>query len=78
MKSVYLNVKISANAQKTALKGKLCNGALKISIAAPPEKGKANAALIKFLAKHFSVAPQNISISRGTTSPLKLIKIVYD
>ncbi|MBI5152282.1 DUF167 domain-containing protein [Candidatus Peregrinibacteria bacterium] len=78
MKPVYLNIKISAGAQKTALKGKLSNGTLKISIAAPPEKGKANAALIKFLASHFHVAPQRISIERGANNPLKLIKIVYD
>lgn len=78
MKSVFLKVKVSAGAKKTEIKGKMADGVLRISITAPPEKNKANTALIKFLAAHFNTAPRNISIERGITSPSKLIKIIYD
>ena len=42
---------------------------------APPEKGKANAELIKFLSKTFNIKRDKISIISGKTDRLKLIKI---
>lgn len=50
----------------------------KIRIKAPPEKGRANKELIKFLSRHFDTPKQNISIISGHTTPLKLIKIHYN
>lgn len=48
---------------------------LKIKIAAVPEKGKANKALIKFLAKKLGTKPQQIDIISGQTNPVKKIRI---
>jgi uncharacterized protein len=48
---------------------------LKIKLKAAPEKGKANAELIKFLAKHFKTAKSNINIIKGKTSKNKVIEI---
>ena len=48
---------------------------LKIKLKAVPEKGKANAELIKFLAKHFKTAKSNINIIKGKTGRNKLIEI---
>jgi len=53
----------------------MADGTLKIRIAAPPEKGKANTELIKFLSKHFDLPKNQITIISGKTEPLKLIKI---
>lgn len=47
----------------------------KIRIKAAPEKGKANAELIKFLAKEFKTQKENIEIISGKTDRIKLIKI---
>ena len=38
---------------------------LKIATSAPPEKGKANAAIARVLAKALSVAPRTVSIVAG-------------
>lgn len=38
---------------------------LRVKVTAAPEKGKANAALLKFLAKEWSVAPSRLSIVSG-------------
>ena len=48
---------------------------LKIKLKATPEKGKANAELIKFLAKHFKGAKSNINIIKGKTGRNKIVEI---
>jgi len=48
---------------------------LKIKLKATPEKGKANAELIKFLAKHFKTAKSNIQIIKGETGRNKIVEI---
>ena len=53
----------------------LLDGMLKIKIAAPPEKGKANQCLIKFLAKTLDVHKNTIQIISGQTNPVKQIQI---
>lgn len=48
---------------------------LKIRVAAPPQKGKANKELIKFLAKELNIANNDIEIIKGLTSSRKKILI---
>ncbi|MBS0470099.1 MAG: DUF167 domain-containing protein [Proteobacteria bacterium] len=48
---------------------------LKARVAAPPEDGKANAALIALLAKSLGVAKSSIAIVAGDTARLKTIAI---
>jgi uncharacterized protein (TIGR00251 family) len=50
---------------------------IKIAIAAPPEGGKANAALIKFLAQEFEVPASNVQIVSGQTARMKLVQISF-
>ena len=44
-----LRVKVIPRSAKTEIVGEMADGTLKIKIAAPPEKGKANEELIRFL-----------------------------
>ena len=46
-----------------------------IAVTAPPVDGKANKALIKFLAEVLDVAKSSITILRGQTSRIKLVEI---
>lgn len=48
---------------------------LKIRIKALPIEGQANAALIKLLAKHYDVAPSQITIIAGKQSRYKTVAI---
>lgn len=48
---------------------------LKISVIAPPEKGKANAELIKFLAKRLKIAKSDFTILSGELDRYKKIFI---
>ncbi len=68
-------VRAQASARHTELAEILEDDSVKIRIAAPPEGGKANAALIKFLAKEFGVPKTNVEIVSGATARIKLIRI---
>jgi len=46
-----------------------------VSVKAPPVDGKANAAIIKLLAKHFDISPSLIEIISGYMAKVKVIKI---
>lgn len=72
---MYLQIKVIPKSPKTEFVEKMADGTLKIRIAAPPEKGKANAELIKFLAKEFSCPKDQIKIISGQTDQRKLISI---
>jgi len=71
---VILIVKIIPNASKNSLEG-FQEGILKIKIQASPDKGKANEALVEFLAETLEVPKREIRILSGHTSRLKKIDI---
>jgi len=51
------------------------DGMLKIKVAAPPEKGKANQCLLKFLARVLNVKKNALNIIAGQTSPIKRVQV---
>lgn len=51
------------------------NGELKIKIAAPPDKGQANDALIAFLADCLDISKSSITLLRGDTARHKRLQI---
>jgi len=51
---------------------------LKVRVAAPPEAGKANKALIALIAETFGVSRSAVTIAGGETARLKLIDIAGD
>lgn len=72
---MIIDVKVIPRAAKSELAGVLADGTLKIRIAAAPEKGKANDALIAFLAAHYGVARSSIKIISGHASSRKRVEI---
>jgi uncharacterized protein (TIGR00251 family) len=48
---------------------------MKIRLAAPPVEGKANAALIEFLAGHYGVPRRKVRIASGLKSRMKRVVI---
>ena len=54
----------------------LLGGMLKIKVSAPPEKGKANQCLVRFIAHRLGVKKNAVSIITGTTSSLKRVQIL--
>ncbi|MGB2984455.1 MAG: DUF167 domain-containing protein [Phycisphaerae bacterium] len=72
--AVLLPVKIVPGASRTRYVGEWGERA-KLAVAAPPEKGKANKALISFLAKLLAVRKSNVTVVAGRTSSVKIIRI---
>ena len=73
---VIFTVKVRPQAQRTQVTGQLADGTIKIDLAAVPEDGKANAELIKFLAKEFDVPRSSVELIAGQTSRKKVMKIM--
>ena len=67
-------LRVQLNAARNELVG-FANGVLKIKVAAPPVKGKANEALIAFLSKVLGISKGSLSIVSGHTSRNKVIAI---
>ncbi len=51
------------------------DGVLRVKIAAPPVKGKANRELVDFLSKRLGVSKGSITIEKGLTSRRKVVAI---
>ncbi|MBS0425250.1 MAG: YggU family protein [Proteobacteria bacterium] len=73
-KNLVLTLYIQPGAKNTAADG-LHGEALKIKLAAPPVEGKANSALIKFLAERFDVPLSHVILKQGDKSRHKVIMI---
>ena len=71
-RGLLLPVKVVPGASRTRLVGFL-DGALKVAVAAPPEKGKANKALVKFFAEVLDIPWARISIEHGHSSARKTL-----
>ncbi len=79
MKTTIISLHIIPKASRNEIVGWVDDGkggkALKVKITATPEDGKANAALIKFLAKQWGVSPSALEITSGHTGRHKRLKI---
>ena len=67
---VYLQPRSSTN----EIVGPYRDG-IKIKVTAPPVEGKANEALMRFLAKEFGVSLSDVEILKGHHSREKILKI---
>lgn len=72
--SVRLNVKVVPGASRNRVAGRYGEG-LKVQVSAPPEKGRANEAVIKVLAEFLGVRAEQIQITGGQTQQRKTVRI---
>jgi uncharacterized protein (TIGR00251 family) len=70
-----IDVKVIPKSSRNEVAGILPSGALKIKVAAAPEKGKANAQVCELLAEVFGVPKRNVQIVRGETSQIKRVSV---
>lgn len=73
---VLLPVRAQPGARKDGIAGWL-DGRLKVSVTQVPEKGKANKALIKLLAKWLDIPKSRIELVTGEKSPQKVFLIKH-
>lgn len=77
-----LFIRLTPKAKKTALNGVMIDEedkvVLKASVTSVPEKGKANAALIKLLCKEWKLAKSDIEITQGELNRHKTLLLKGD
>ena len=73
--ALILTLHIQPAAKKTEVVG-VHGDALKIRLAAPPVDGKANAALIKFIAAQLGVSKNSVTLISGDTARAKRLRVV--
>jgi uncharacterized protein (TIGR00251 family) len=69
---VEITVKVVPGASRDRIMG-LLGDALKIQVSAPPERGKANAAVAELLADALGPSARSVSVISGMTSPRKVV-----
>nr|WP_154150661.1 MULTISPECIES: DUF167 family protein YggU [unclassified Buttiauxella] len=72
---LVLRLYIQPKASRDSIIG-LHGDELKVAITAPPIDGKANAHLVKYLAKQFKVAKSQVLLEKGELGRHKQIKII--
>ena len=80
--STTIRLRVTPNAGRDAFEGfeTLADGTevLRIRVAAVPDKGKANAAVIALLAKTLRLPKSSITLLSGETARLKTVRIDAD
>ena len=71
---VLLHLSVVPNARRTEVDG-LHDGALRVRLAAPPIEGRANDALVAWLAKSLGVPRRDVEVLRGEASRRKQVAI---
>jgi hypothetical protein len=70
---MQIEIRVIPGASKNMIKED--DGIMRIYLTTAPVDGKANQALVKFLAKHYNVSKSSIGIIKGEKSRNKIIKI---
>ncbi|MFH0805185.1 MAG: DUF167 domain-containing protein [Patescibacteria group bacterium] len=72
---LQLNVKVVPGATASRVVG-VYGDCLKVQVAAPPERGRANDALARMVADQLGVHARYVSVVRGMTRSRKVVEVV--
>ena len=68
-----ITVRVHPGAKREALRGRLADGALRVDVSAPPEGGRANAAVCALIADALGVRARDVRVVHGAGR--KLIEV---
>lgn len=74
MSSCTLAIRVQAGAGRSQVTG-YADGVLRVKIAAPAVEGKANQALLAYLARLLEVRPWQVAIVKGARSRAKVVRV---
>jgi uncharacterized protein (TIGR00251 family) len=70
-----LKVHVHPGARREAVRGWRDDGALRVEVTAPPEGGRANAAVSALLAQALALPRREVSVVRGLASRAKVVEV---
>ena len=71
----HLRVRLTPRSSQNAIGAFDADGVLHVRVTPPALEGKANAALVRVLAKALGVAPSRVLIARGATARTKTVDV---
>ncbi len=71
-----LTIRVTPRSRRAEIAGVLDNGTLRIRVPAPPAEGRANAALIEFVADVLGVSKRRVEIVAGHRGLDKIVSIL--
>jgi len=81
-KGIRVAIRLTPNAATEQIVGIVAdaqgNGVLRIAVTAVPEQGRANKAMIKFLAKHWRFPKSSMTVIQGSKDRNKVLNIEGD
>lgn len=72
---VRLAIRVQPGARRDGLAGTRSDGTWKVAVTAPPEGGRANAAVVEVLAAALGLKPRQVKVTRGAASRSKTVEI---
>lgn len=69
-----IRLRVVPGASRTEVAGRLAD-AIKVRVAAPPEDGAANRALLDFVASHLGVPRRSVRLLAGAASRVKVVAV---
>ena len=72
--TMRLRIKVNSSAQSESVR-KLDDGSLQVRTRAPASKGKANKRVLELLGEYLDMAPSDLEIVAGHSSPVKHIAV---
>lgn len=73
---MILTVHVKPNARESKITKRLDDTTIVVSLAAPAKEGKANEALIAFLAEAYGVSKSRVRLVRGATTRIKHVEVL--
>lgn len=73
---MILTVHVKPNARESKITKRLDDTTIVVSLAAPAKEGKANEALIAFLAETYGVSKSRVRLVRGATTRIKHVEVL--
>ena len=70
-----MKLRVSPGAKSTEIKGLYGEGALRLSVAAPPVEGRANAEVVRYLARLLGAPRSRVAVVKGASSRDKLVLV---
>jgi uncharacterized protein (TIGR00251 family) len=71
---IEITIKAVPGASRDRIVGPL-GDALKVQVSAPPEKGKANEAIIKLIAETLGIRARSVTVVQGQSAPRKILRV---
>ena len=75
MAAERIRIRVSPGASLSRWLGRMSDGRLKVRIAAAAESGKANAALIEFVARSLGIKKTAVRLISGSSSRDKIVEV---